>query len=234
MEEILVRAVFFDFFDTLIYWAQPLHITIRRIAERYQLDLDWSRYPEARRIMEQSYESSDPTVGVLENIQRQFDACGAFLQLLGVRDMLEQITWEVLQYEHALFSRNNAALYDDVVPLLEQLQQAGLAMAIVSNWDTTLHNMVDELGISDYFDAIVASHDQRVQSAKPDHGIFEYALQALDVSPAEVIHVGDSYESDIVGAGTSQIRAVLLDRKGLHDGRWPETIPDLLHLPQLL
>ena len=230
----MIKTVFFDFFETLIFWTQPLHVTIRKIADRYQLCLDWSVYDEERAILTEAYEASKPTNNIRDTIFRQLDACCAFLTKLGVREHIDQIAWEVLQYEHALFSRNNATLYEDVLPTLNRLQQMDLKMGIISNWDTPLHAMVEELGLSPYFDVVVASHDQRVRSAKPDGAIFEYALNAVDVPAKEAVHVGDSFEADIMGAHTAGIRAILLDREGMQTGRWGETIQTLHALPDLI
>ncbi len=229
-----IGAVFFDFFATLIFWTQPLHVTIRKIADRYQLRLDWSVYDEARAILTEAYEASKPTNGIRDTIFRQLDASCVFLKKLGVREHVDQIAWEVLQYEHALFSRNNATLYEDVLPTLDRLQQMNLKMGIISNWDTPLHAMVEELGLAPYFEVIVASHDQRVRSAKPDAAIFEYALNALGVSAEEAVHIGDSFEADIMGAHTAGIRAILLDRDETQAGRWGETIRTLHALPDLI
>jgi putative hydrolase of the HAD superfamily len=151
-----------------------------------------------------------------------------------VHEHVDQIAWEVLQYEHALFSRNNATLYEDVLPTLDRLQQTDLKMGIISNWDTPLHAMVEELGLAPYFEVVVASHDQRVRSAKPDAAIFEYALNAVGASAKEAVHVGDSFEADIMGAHSAGIRAILLDRDGAQTERWGETIRTLHALPDLL
>ena len=230
----MTRAVFFDFFATLIFWTQPLRVTLRKIADRYQLCLNWSVYDEARAILTETYEVSKPTDNIRDTISKQLEGCCAILRKLGVHEHVEQIAWEVLQYEHALFSRNNATLYEDVLPTLDQLQQMDLKLGIISNWDTPLHAMVEELGLAPYFDVVVASHDQRVRSAKPDAAIFEYALNAVDASPEESVHVGDSFEADIIGAHTAGIRAILLDRDGAQTGRWEETIQTLHALPDLL
>ena len=184
--------------------------------------------------MTRVYEASKPTDNILETMARQVESYCAFLKKLGVHEHLEQTAWEVLQYEHAMFSRNNATLYDDALPTLDYLRGAGLKMAIISNWDTLLYNTVETLEIDGYFEEIVASHDQRVQSAKPDAAIFEYALEAVGVSSNEAIHVGGSYESDIIGAQSAGIRAILLDREGTQDGRWGEIIHSLHTLPDLL
>lgn len=230
----MTKVVFFDFFATLIFWTQPLRVTLRKIADRYQLRLDWSVYDEARAILTETYEASKPTDNIRDTVSKQLEGCCAILKKLGVHEHVEQIAWEVLQYEHALFSRNNATLYEDVLPTLDQLQQIDLKLGIISNWDTPLHAMVEELGLAPYFDVVVASHDQRVRSAKPDAAIFEYALNAVDVSPEEAVHVGDSFEADIIGAHTAGIRAILLDRDGTQTGQWEETIQTLYTLPDLL
>ena len=94
---------------------------------------------------------------------------------------------------HYLFAANSATLYDDVVPTLQRLRAAGFKLAIVSNWDTPLDPLTERLGIAEYFDAIVASHDVRVRSEKPDPHIFNYALAAVGVSAEEAVHVGDTY-----------------------------------------
>ena len=230
----MTKVVFFDFFATLIFWTQPLRITLRKIADRYQLRLDWSVYDEARAILTEAYETSKPTDSIRDTIFRQLDGCCAILKKLGVREHVDQIAWEVLQYEHALFSRNNATLYQDVLPTLNQLQRTDVKMGIISNWDTPLHAMVEELGLAPYFDVIVASHDQRVRSAKPDTAIFEYALNAVGVLAEKAVHVGDSFEADIMGADSAGIRAILLDRDGTQTGRWEETIQSLHALPELI
>ena len=230
----MIKTVFFDFFETLIFWTQPLHVTIRKIADRYQLRLDWSVYDEAQAILTEAYEASKPTNNIRDTIFRQLDACCVFLKKLGVREHIDQIAWEVLQYEHALFSRNNATLYEDVLPALDRLQQMDLKMGLISNWDTPLHAMVEELGLAPYFEVVVASHDQRVRSAKPDAAIFEYALNTVGVSAEEAVHIGDSFEADIMGAHAAGIRAILLDRDGTQTGRWEETIRTLHALPDLI
>ena len=94
--------------------------------------------------------------------------------------------------------------------------------------------LTERLGIAHYFDAIVASHDARVLSAKPDPHIFNYTLAAIGVSAAEAVHVGDTYEADIIGAQNAGIRPILIDRDGTQTGRWHETIQNLSELPKLL
>ena len=231
----MVKAVFFDFYQTLGVWGESLRPRVEKITDRYACEVDWKRYDTARGNLYADASGSDPvTHDLLETMQQIIDSYRDFLAALGVQDYLDQMTWELLQSEHSLFAASAATLYDDTVPTLEHLRDAGFKLAIVSNWDTPLDPLTERLGIAHYFDIIVASHDTRVLSAKPDPHIFNYTLAAVDVSAAEAVHVGDTYEADIIGARNAGIRPILIDRDGTQTGRWNETIQSLYELPKLL
>ena len=73
-----------------------------------------------------------------------------------------------------------------------------------------------------------------VRAYKPSKAIFQRALEVSGCAPEEVLHVGDSYDSDVMGARSMGIRPVLLQRK---DGPAREdvtTISSLTHLIPLL
>ena len=68
---------------------------------------------------------------------------------------------------------------------------------------------------------------------KPHRSIFEAALTALDTGPEDAAMVGDSFADDIAGARALGMRAILLDRDGLHVDE-PDRIDTLLALPAAL
>jgi putative hydrolase of the HAD superfamily len=84
-----------------------------------------------------------------------------------------------------------------VVAALAALRARGLALAVVSNWDISLHERLEQLGLRPYFDAVVSSAE--AGAGKPDPRIFEAALAQLGVQPERALHVGDSSE-DAAGA----------------------------------
>ena len=231
----MIKAVFFDFYNTLCVWEESLEPRLRKIAGRYGFEIDSERYAKARENLYAEASGSDPVAhSLLGTMQEIVASYCEFIKALGVEEHVEQMAWELLQSEHSLFAANAAVLYDDVVPTLAHLRDAGFKLAIVSNWDTPLDPLTERLGIADYFDSIVASHDARVQSSKPDPYIFNYTLEAVGVSTEEVVHVGDTYEADIIGARNAGIRPILIDRDNTQVGRWGETIQDLSELPALL
>ena len=231
----MIKAVFFDFYQTLGVWGESLRPRLERITDRYDCEIDWERYATARENLYADASGSDPiTHKLLGTMQEIIESYCEFVRELGVKEHIGQVTWELLQSEHSLFAASAATLYDDTVPTLQHLRGAGFKLAIVSNWDTPLDPLTERLGIAHYFDIIVASHDARVLSAKPDPHIFNYTLAAIGVSAAEAVHVGDTYEADIVGARNAGIRPILIDRDNTQAGRWKETIQGLSELPALI
>ena len=232
----MVQAVFFDFYETLCFHRHSLEENLERIAERYGVNINWERCETAMERLFAGTSAPAPTTdySLLESsIAVMMQEC-EFIRELGVQEHVEQIAWELLQSGHYRFAANSATLYDDAIPTLQHLRNAGFKLAIVSNWDTPLDPLTERLGIAEYFDAIVASHDLRVRSEKPDPHIFNYTLAAVSVSAGEAVHVGDTYGADIVGARDVGIRPILLDRDGTQAGRWRETIQSLSELPEML
>ena len=232
----MIKAVFLDFYETLCFHKYSLQENLERIAKRYGVEVDWERCEIALESLFAGTSAPDPTTefSLLELSMIVMKRECEFIRDVGIKEHVEQIAWELLQSGHYLFAANSATLYDDVVPTLQRLRDAGFKLAIVSNWDTPLDPLTERLGIAEYFDAIVASHDGRVRSEKPDSHIFNYALAAVGVSAEEAVHVGDTYGADIVGAENVGIRPILLDRDNTQTGRWDETIQSLSELPALL
>lgn len=81
---------------------------------------------------------------------------------------------------------------------LRKIRQSGIKTAIVSNFDSRLHRIMEEMGLKDLFDAIIVSAD--VSAEKPNPVIFMKACEELHVSPEHVIHVGDDRRNDLFGA----------------------------------
>lgn len=122
-------------------------------------------------------------------------------------------------------------LYPDTVESLEKLKAEQFSLAIVSNWNSSLESIVAGLGLADYFEFMVASAE--AGSKKPSPKIFQVALEQAGVAPSRVVHVGDTYQTDVLGARRAGIRGIMLDR---HDGEHQdhEVIKSLRELHPLL
>jgi putative hydrolase of the HAD superfamily len=102
--------------------------------------------------------------------------------------------------------------YPDARPALEELRARGLRIVVVSNWDASLHERLDETGLAPLVDGAVASAE--LGHAKPDRRIFAHALELAGAPPEAALHAGDTLEADIEGALAAGLRAVLVARDG--------------------
>jgi len=89
------------------------------------------------------------------------------------------------------------SLLPDVLPALDALRAAGLSLACVANWDISLTDHLESLGLTPRFDATVSSAEAGAQ--KPDPRPFELALERLGLVASRALHCGDS-DADRKGA----------------------------------
>ena len=80
---------------------------------------------------------------------------------------------------------------------LARLRALGLELAVVANWEISVHWWLAELGLAEFFSTIVTAAE--VGAAKPDPRIFHVALERLGVQPDRALHIGDE-EVDREGA----------------------------------
>ena len=111
------------------------------------------------------------------------------------------------------FYKPESIVPEDVRRVLPQLKESGYLLAVISNRDKPFQDILDEHGISEFFDFSMAAGEVNVW--KPDPGIFEHGLQRVNVSAQEVIYVGDNYYADVVGARAAGLQPVLYDPLGI-------------------
>ncbi|NP_001132629.1 uncharacterized protein LOC100194104 isoform 1 [Zea mays] len=90
---------------------------------------------------------------------------------------------------------------------LRELKDAGVKLAVVSNFDTRLRKLLKDLNVSEMFDAIVVSSE--VGYEKPSPEIFNIALDQIGVEASKAIHVGDDETADMAGANATGLECWL-------------------------
>lgn len=111
-------------------------------------------------------------------------------------------------------------LFDDVVPALRELHDAGLRLGLISNFERWLEELLVELEVGNLFDVAMISGIAGIE--KPDRAIYELALQRAGVEAEQAVHVGDSPSMDAEPAAALGMHVVLLDRAARYpDSPWP-------------
>jgi putative hydrolase of the HAD superfamily len=220
-----LRAVLFDVDFTLCRPGPELSPDrYARIAGRHGVTLDVSRYDDAREAAILNLKRH-PELLHDESIWHRFTE-EIFTGMGGPEALADECATEI---EEGWALSENFELFEDVLPVLEELRAAGLQLAVVSNGIRDLTAFVAHHRLD--VDAIVDS--RRHGRVKPHPTIFQAALDLLDVGARDAVMVGDSIEEDIEGARALGMRAILIDR----DGRHPEVVErleDLYALPAAL
>jgi HAD superfamily hydrolase (TIGR01549 family) len=126
-------------------------------------------------------------------------------------------------------------IYDDVADVLATLVASGYVIGAISNSHRSLAAFTEHFKLADMITTVVSSAEHGYM--KPHPSIFEAALARAGVVAAESLMVGDSLKSDIKGALSVGMGAVLLRRSGDIPQALPPgvtVIRSLLELPPLL
>ena len=123
-------------------------------------------------------------------------------------------------------------LEEDAVEVLTEIRRRGCGIAVVTNYDSRIHEVLAGLGIRRLIDEVVVSSASG--AAKPDRRIFLTACSLLQTPPTRSTHVGDNYDEDYVGARAAGLSAVLFDPEGRRPELKPMRVSKLAELPDIL
>jgi putative hydrolase of the HAD superfamily len=210
----MIKAVFFDLFNTLVGYDPPREILQANILKEMGMEVspesfvrpilaaddflyqEHARYPLSKRSKE-------------ETISLYIQYHGIILKEAGLEASQEIIADILNKWMHSDFKM---VLYDDVAPVLTDLKERGLILGLISNVDRDITTLYQELGLPTWLRLMVTSQDTGF--SKPHPGIFQAALKQAGVEPSEAIYVGDQYQYDVVGANGAGMLGILLDRSG--------------------
>ncbi|HUQ43865.1 MAG TPA: HAD family hydrolase [Candidatus Limnocylindria bacterium] len=107
---------------------------------------------------------------------------------------------------------------DDAADTMRRLHEEGFVLGILSNWPlaVTIDRFAKAQGWTPFLRAIVVS--QRVGTIKPHPSIFRAAevalgIQAASGAPTSILHVGDDWAADVVGATRAGWRTAYLQNR---------------------
>ena len=242
-----LRAVLFDFDDTLIDWSG--------------VTLGW-RELEAKRLSRVLSFVNARTKHNLTDLDRLVDTytertrkawAAARVNLrapimpnillstltdMGVHDAASCRDEVLLAYDWSAVP--GTVVFPDVPPALELLRSNGIRAGIVTNASLPMwmrDNELREHGLMDYFSECRLSAAD-VGYLKPHSRIFRFALEKMGTSAEETVFVGDNPVADVAGAQAVGMRAVRRLNPGASDNRHlaksHKIVTSLAELPSLL
>jgi putative hydrolase of the HAD superfamily len=158
---------------------------------------------------------------------------GAFVREV-LRRLSHSAPWQpLLEDLYAAFAAADVwHPYPEAISTLSRLREVGIPLAVISNWDRRLPEILDNLGFSEFFGVVSVS--SVIGFEKPSIEIFKCTLDGLGVSASGTIHVGDSPLDDYRGAERAGLVPVLIDRQGLFADNGYRRIESLSELVDLV
>ena len=118
---------------------------------------------------------------------------------------------------------------------LTQLSSNGYELGLICNTGRTpgfmLRKLLEDYEILKYFNSALFSDETIIR--KPDAAIFEAALRELRADKQQTVHVGDSWENDILGAQAAGIKTVWISPESQGSVDCP-VIKSIAELPAVL
>ncbi|MBU6377975.1 MAG: HAD-IA family hydrolase [Gammaproteobacteria bacterium] len=202
------RAICFDLDDTL-WEVQPV---LRRAEARVQTFLEAEHPALAAKLSAEQVFAVRQTLAA-EVPERAHDM--TWLRTEALRRLAAQHGHDPAIGERAfevfIAARHEVEFYPEVTTALAAL--AGrFRLASFSNGNACVHR----IGIGHHFE--VTLNSESVGRAKPHPEVYATIAKALDVEPADLLHVGDHPLNDIRGAAEAGCRTAWVNRRGLD---WP-------------
>lgn len=224
----MIRAVFFDVDFTLIFPGPTFQAEgYRRACAARGIAVDPARFDEATaassfildEVEEQIY-NHDIFIHYTASIIEHMGGRGESVVEVA-REIYDQ--WSV---------NHHFEMYDDVAPVMDELQKRGLIVGVISNSHRSLDAFREHFSLGNIITVSVSGAEHGYM--KPHRSIFDTALERARVTAPEAMMVGDSFKHDIEGALNAGWRAVLLRRSGEVPYALPPDLPVIQTLPDVL
>jgi len=205
-----IKAVLFDIGNTLIRALKP-EIAYQNIFSSLGIERSTDAIREALEVVEKELTESNYTSNYgkipYERYWERWDA--SILKHLGIPQ--NQISAKEILAKWWNYADCEA--YPDANSSLNRLKRMGVKVGLISNaYEEDIDAILDKAGLEKrLFDIIVGVNT--IKKAKPQPGIFRYALGKLGVEPEETLFVGDHVDNDYRGARAVGMHALLIERE---------------------
>ena len=223
-----ITTVFFDFGNTIAaLTASVAEIWCEVLSERgVAADpnaVDLALHEADAALTQVLYDSK----GRMREFWSRYDAM--VLQRLGIADSGGALAASI---DRGFESPPWFRVFPETREVLDALRGRGLALGVISNNTSDLIDTLDRIDLARYFDHV--TYSQEVRAQKPVPAVFRLALSRAGCTPTEAVHVGDSFEMDVLGARGVGIEPILVDREGRSPTADCRRIRDLRELVSLL
>jgi putative hydrolase of the HAD superfamily len=214
----LIRWIAFDAVGTLIHPEPSVAAVYHRVAVRHGSRLALEEVTQRfERAFAQAEAPSALSCGC-DQAAQPWHTCEA-REVLRWRTIVKHVISDVDSLESCfqeLFAHFGQPAswrcFPEVGKTVARLHEAGLRLAVCSNFDRRLHAVMDGLPALAPVELRIVSSE--IGHRKPSAAFFDALLAATGCPPSQVLFVGDDPTNDLQAARAAGLPALQIDRKG--------------------
>ncbi|MEE2900837.1 MAG: HAD-IA family hydrolase [Myxococcota bacterium] len=209
----MIKAVLFDVGGTLITPNPSVAAIYKKFGEPFGLEATENELKLAFASAWPRYEGFGKAAAT--QLSHDSESIKNRWQVL-VEDVFDQVAFTgdrdscFLALYHAFERPEVWKIYPDVFPVIDALNQLGMNLGLISNWDARLRPLLKDLDLENHFEPIIISCEVGVE--KPKTEIFEAARKQCNCLFSEIVYIGDQADFDVFAPKKLGMKAYLIDR----------------------
>jgi putative hydrolase of the HAD superfamily len=215
-----IKALTFDLWDTIIHddsdepKRKAAGKPTKKVERRDLVYSYLSRHEAAsRELVDRVYDTAD---AAFIKVWKEYHITWAVEERLGIvfkglnRDLPAMEFAELVRLHEEMELEIRPDILSGVKEALEHLHgkyMLGIISDAIFTPGRALRQILSDAGLLGFFDVFIFSDE--IGRSKPDISVFNAAIEAFGIKPAELVHIGDREHNDIDGPHQAGARAVL-------------------------
>ena len=203
------KYLLFDLDDTLLDFGKAQVLAFKKLLEDENIeysDESFEKYETINKSLWRSFER-----GEISNKEVTSERFIRFFALFGMK-----VDGSEVDNRFRSYLAEGNQLFEGIVEMLEKLSLTHKLYIASNGIGITQHTRLKNNNLNKYFDKIFIS--EGIGSKKPDREFFDIILKEIGVEDkGEVLMIGDTLTSDILGANNVGIDSCLVDIHGIEN-----------------
>ena len=203
------KYLLFDLDDTLLDFGKAQVLAFKKLLEDENIeysDESFEKYETINKSLWRSFER-----GEISNKEVTSERFIRFFALFGMK-----VDGSEVDNRFRSYLAEGNQLFEGIVEMLEKLSLTHKLYIASNGIGITQHTRLINNNLNKYFDKIFISEE--IGSKKPDREFFDIILKEIGVEDkGEVLMIGDTLTSDILGANNVGIDSCLVDIHGIEN-----------------
>lgn len=222
-----IRAVLFDLDNTLFDHLRSARDGLATFVRNFGVELTPELSNSWFAIEQANYDRF--LSGELNFQEQRRERLRQFLPLIGHQRSIGATELDEMFAVYLQGYENAWTAFPDAVPTLQSLRGFGMTVGVVTNGNHEQQAMkISRIGLEPLLDLFFSS--EQMGHAKPEGSAFILPCESLQISPSQVLYVGDNYRVDIEGARGAGLQAIHLNRTSTDQPQTLRRLTDLLPL----